>query len=144
MHAHNTSFIGDSSLCPLRGLASDGEQDVRGAHDGGEALERIVGHAHRELALAGFVQRAGDLRAQLLRAHGVELDRRHGEAAAAEGHGGRAGLAELDARALQVDEVPQRLGQLAEAVVELLAQELEVGDVDGAGDPPVHVDFACS
>ena len=34
-----------------------------------------------------------------------------------------------------------RLRQLAEAVLELLAQQLEVGDVDGARDPPVDVDL---
>ena len=45
------------------------EQRVRGAHDGREALGGVVGHAHRELRLARLVQRAGDLRAQLLGPH---------------------------------------------------------------------------
>src|SRR5215213_1183827 len=77
-------------------LALDREQDVRSLDDGGEALRRIVRDPDRELRLPRLVQRSGDLRADPLRAHRVELDRGHGEAALAERDGAGAGLPELD------------------------------------------------
>ena len=64
----------------------------------------------------------------------VELDRRDRQPAAAEADRARAGLAELDARLLQREQVLQRLGHRAEAVLELLAQRAEVGDLARAGD----------
>jgi hypothetical protein len=40
---------------------------------------------------------------------------------------------------LRRDQVAQRLGRLAEAVLELLAQQDQVADLAGAGDPAVGV-----
>ena len=90
--------------------AGDGQQRVRGADDRREALLRVLGDAHRQLRAAGLVGRAGDLVLQARGAGGVEVDRRHGQPAAAEAHRAGAGLAELDPRLLQADEVDQRVG----------------------------------
>ena len=95
----------------------------------GNRLAGILGHAHRQLRLAGLVQRLGDLGADLLGAHRVELDRRHREPAVAERDRARAGLPELDPRLLERDQVAQRVGHVAEAVLELLAQQHQVGDL---------------
>ena len=70
-------------LSPRR-LALDRQQRVGRVDDRGEALVGVVGDAHGELRLARLVERARDLGAEPLGAHGVELDRRDGEAALAE------------------------------------------------------------
>src|SRR5436190_23781663 len=105
---------------PLCRLSCHGQQLVGGAEDRREALLRVVGNADGELRLAGLVERAREVLAELLRAHGVELDRRDREPAALEGDRLRAGLAELDARLLEGDEVAERVGDRAEAVLELV------------------------
>src|SRR4051794_11452204 len=109
--------------------------------DCGEAVLGGIGNSQRELRLARLVQRLGDLLLQALGALGVEIDRRDGEPAAAERHRPRPGLAELDARLLERDEVLERVGDRAEAVLELLAQRPELGDLARARDAAVHVDL---
>src|SRR3954451_7002490 len=100
-----------------------------------------VGNSQRELRLARFVERLGDLLLEALRPLGVEIDRRDREPAAAERHRAGPRLAELDARLLERDEVLERVGDRAEAVLELLAQSAELGDFAGARDAPVDVDL---
>src|SRR4051794_24826788 len=109
--------------------------------DCGEAVLGGIGNSQRELRLARLVQRLGDLLLQALGALGVEIDRRDGEPAAAERHRPRPGLAELDARLLERDEVLERVGDRAEAVLELLAQRPELGDLAPARDGGGHVDL---
>ena len=94
-----------------------------------------------QLRPARLVGRVRDLRPQPLGGLGVEVDRRDRQPAAAEADGARAGLAELDPRLLQVDEVDQRLGHRAEAVLELVAQRDQLGDLARGGDPAVDVDL---
>src|SRR3954454_8815388 len=106
-----------------------------------KAALRVVRNSQRELRLARFVQRLGHLLLQALGALGVEIDRRDGEPAAPERHRASARLAELDARLLQRQEVLERLGERAEAVLELLAQRLQLGDLARPGDAPVDVDL---
>src|SRR4051794_6979612 len=106
-----------------------------------KAALRVVRNSQRELRLARFVQRLGHLLLQALGAFGVEIDRRDGEPAAPERHRAGAGLAELDARLLQRDEVLERLRERAEAVLELLAQRLQLGHLARAGDAAVDVDL---
>src|SRR4051812_5248828 len=101
----------------------------------------VVRNSQRELRLARFVQRLGHLLLQALGALGVEIDRRDGEPAAPERHRASARLAELDARLLQRQEVLERLRERAEAVLELLAQRLQLGDLARPGDAPVDVDL---
>ncbi len=101
-----------------------------------------VGHAHGELRLARTRRaRSGSpSRIALAPAEsssiGVTARR-----SPAEGDVARAGAAELDPRLLEQQQVGQRLGHRAEAVLELLAQLLEVGDLAGRGDPAVDVDL---
>src|SRR3954468_15376023 len=109
--------------------------------DCGEAVLGGIGNSQRELRLARLVQRLGDLLLQALGALGVEIDRRGGERAAAERHRAGPRLAELGARLLERDEVLERVGDRAEAVLELLAQSAELGDFAGARDAPVDVDL---
>ena len=71
----------------------------------------------------------------------VEVDRRHRHPAGAEVHRPGAGAAELDAGVLELDQVVERLGQRAEAVLEFLAQQDQVGDLARARDPPVQFDL---
>src|SRR3954467_1039505 len=104
-----------------------------------KAALRVVRNSQRELRLARFVQRLVHLLLQERGAFGVQIDRRDGETAAPERHRARPRLAELDARLLQRDEVLERLWERAEAVLELLAQRLQLGDLARAGDAPVDV-----
>ena len=71
----------------------------------------------------------------------VELDRDDRQAIAAEADRLRSGLAELDPRPLQREQVLERLGHLPEAVLELLAQALDVGHLERAREPAVDVDL---
>src|SRR3954470_17241963 len=100
-----------------------------------------VGNSQRELRLARFVERLGDLLLEPLRPLGVEIDRRDGKPAAAERDRAGPRLAELDARLLERDEVLERVGDRAEAILELLPQSAELGDLAGARDAPVDVDL---
>src|SRR3954471_7346932 len=106
-----------------------------------ESALRVVRNSQRELRLARFVQRLGHLLLEALGAFGVEIDRRDGEPAAPERHRAGARLAELDARLLQGQEVLERLRERAEAVLKLLAQRLQLGDLARAGDAAVDVDL---
>ncbi len=117
------------------------EQYVGGLHHGRKARRALARHAHGDLRAPGLVQRLGQLLAQSTRAYGVELDRRDGEAVAAEAHRRGAGLAELDPRALQREQVRQRLGHRPEAILELLAQLLHFGHLQSAGDAAVDLDL---
>ena len=54
---------------PLRRFARHRQQYVGGAHHGRELLDRILGHAQRQLRFAGLVQRLRDLSAHPLGAH---------------------------------------------------------------------------
>src|SRR3954470_8829985 len=108
---------------------------------GREAVLRSFGNSQRELRLARLVQRLGDLLLQALGAFGVEIDRRDGEPAAAERHRSRPGLAELDARLLQGNQVLERVRNRAEAVFELLAQRAELGHLARARHAAMDVDL---
>ena len=102
----------------------------------------VVGHAHGELRPARLVERPGDLvlAARLARAAsrsiGVTASRPPRKLTTP-----GAGLAELDARLLQAMRFASGSGSRAEAVLELVAQQPEVGDLARARDPAVHVDL---
>src|SRR4051794_36702709 len=125
----------------LGALGDDREQRVGGLHDGREALLRVVRDPYGELRAARLVEPAGHELAHPLGARRVELDGGHGQPALAEGDRPDAGAAELDPRLLERDEVLERLGHGAEAVLELGPELLEQRDVAGGGDPPVDVDL---
>src|SRR4051794_16171550 len=103
-----------------------------------------IGNSQRELRLAGLVERLGDLLLQALGPLGVEVDRRDGEATAAERHRPGPGLAELDPRLLQRNEVLERRRHRPEAVLELLAQRAELRHLARARDTRWTSIFACS
>src|SRR5579875_2542828 len=126
---------------PLRRLARDRQQHVGRPDHGRELLERILGHPQRELRLARLIQGLGDLLTHPPGPDGVQLDRRDGQPPAPEGHRPRPRLPELDPRLLQRDQVQKRLRRLPEAVLELLAQQHQIGHLARPGDPPVHVDL---
>src|SRR3954453_3204728 len=107
----------------------------------GKAMLRVIRNSQRELRLPRLVERFGDLLLEAPGAFGVEVDRRDREPAAAERDRAGACLSELDPRLLQGDQVVERRRDRAEAVLELLAQRPELGDLARARDAAVHVDL---
>src|SRR3954454_21615694 len=101
--------------------------------DCGKAMLRVIGNSQRELRLPRFVERVGDLLLEALGPLRIQVDRRHLEAAATEGHRAGAGLTELDARLLERDEVRGSLRDRAESGLELLAQRAELRDLAPSG-----------